>query len=590
MTRRPIAPWLPWVYGGLTILLLVILASELAAPAFDFRAIFILSLMMALLLLTLLNVRVYNRVESALKHRVLQLSALSEISKELFLTLNQEQVYKLVLDRAFEATGAQSGIIVLYDTPNEPHIVARRNEGKVTTGGLVSLEVFKQALKLGKPITDDEGPFANGMKRRLIAPIKREDTSIAVIVLESRRSNAFLDDDLSFMAQLAAQAGIVIENARMFDWIQESRNRLQVILDSMGDAVVVFDVDGKVALANPKVAELLNLNPNLVINEHVWRLLERSDLHFAEKLGFAPEAMRALFLDATDEAVGSGPRVTFKSISNQPRYVERTIAPVIGLDGRTDGLVMVFSDVTEEEQLAQQREDLSRMIVHDLRSPLTAMNASMKLLGELSSRENSNFARTIQRTTETSQRALRKVLNMINSLLDLAKMESGTMTLEPEYHLLRPMAEAVRAELMPLAEELDIQIIIDMPDEIPPVKIESDKIERVLLNLVDNALKFSPIGGTIRIQVRQENSEFVRVEVIDNGPGVPNDQKQHIFERFRQVEGTKGNRGGTGLGLTFAQMAVQAHGGEIWIENNPDGGSIFVFTLPAAVVVMQDEQ
>lgn len=597
MTRRPIAPWLPWVYAGMTLLLLLILASEVLAPAFDARIVMAIALTLGLLALTAVNVWLYNRVEAALKQRVLQMAALSEISKELFLTLNQEQVYKLLLDRAYDAVRAQSGAILLHEAVTEPHLIARRNATQLTTSTLITLDSYRDATSQRQPVVQVQTPtnkdtFTQGMRTRMLIPIQRDKDLVAMMVLETRRVNGFSEDDFSFARQLAAQAGIVIENARMFDWFQESRNRLQVILDSMTEAVIVFDTDGKIALANPTVATLLGLNPNLLIGETADRLLNNADLDIAKKLGFTPEVLRTLFRDPRATAHITGMRHTHDlHLKGETTYVDRTITPIIGYGGRTDGFVMVFSDVTEAHHATQTREDLTRMIVHDLRSPLTALNASMKLLSEIGAKDSGDIVPTIQRTADTSQRALRKMLHMVNSLLDIAKMENGNLVLDRDYHQLRPMAEAVRGEMMPLADELDIQIVVDVAHDLPALKIEGDKIERVMLNLLDNALKYSPVGSTITVRGRQVEGDAVRIEVIDNGPGVPDDQKDAVFERFRQVDsGQRGRRMGTGLGLSFCRMAVRAHGGNIWVEDNPEGGSIFVFTLPAAIIALQDER
>src|SRR5258706_7058641 len=132
-------------------------------------------------------------------------------------------------------------------------------------------------------------------------------------------------------------------------------------------------------------------------------------------------------------------------------------------------LLMVFTDATEERQLAQTREDLSRMIVHDLRSPLTAISASMKLLGDITPSDNS-IGRSIKSTTEVSQRALRKLLHLVDSLLDIAKMESGTMTLDINEVDLLPVAEGVKLELSPLADELEIQVEVVIPAGRPPLR------------------------------------------------------------------------------------------------------------------------
>src|SRR5262249_879611 len=193
---------------------------------------------------------------------------------------------------------------------------------------------------------------------------------------------------------------------------------------------------------------------------------------------------------------------------------------------------------------------------------------------------NDALGNSIRKTTDVSQRALRKLLHLVDSLLDIAKMESGNISLETETVDLCTLAENVRQELGPLAEELDIKIGVKVDSAAQFYMIDPDKVERVLLNLVDNALKFTPVGGLVEIRAKAENGRRARVEVTDNGPGVPDDYKIRIFDRFQQADQTGAHRRGTGLGLTFCKLTVEAHGGTIWIEDNPGGGSVFAFTLP----------
>jgi signal transduction histidine kinase len=139
--------------------------------------------------------------------------------------------------------------------------------------------------------------------------------------------------------------------------------------------------------------------------------------------------------------------------------------------------------------------------------------------------------------------------------------------------------------MSPLALELNVTLTVNVPTSLPSLNIDAEKIERVLLNLVDNAIKFTPANGYVSISAHEPGKmgaedNFVRVEVCDTGPGVPGQHKERLFDRFAQIDGQRGQRRGTGLGLTFCKLAVEAHGGQIWIEDNPQGGAIFAFTLP----------
>jgi signal transduction histidine kinase len=267
-------------------------------------------------------------------------------------------------------------------------------------------------------------------------------------------------------------------------------------------------------------------------------------------------------------------------------YLQRQVIPVWDAYGQIEAMLLVFRDETEQRELELMREDLSRMIVHDMRSPLTAVTSGLKLLKDLVP-PDSSIRPAVESTADASQRALRKLLNRVDSLLDISKLESGQLTLEIGAVGLAGLVDNVCVELSPLAHELEVTLVAQIADTVPLLLLDGDKIERVLLNLVDNALKFSPNNSSVMICAYEPGTHeapetFVRVDVIDSGPGVPDEHKTRLFDRFAQIEGQQGRRRGTGLGLAFCRLAVHAHGGHIWIEDNPIGGTIFAFTLPVA--------
>jgi signal transduction histidine kinase len=228
------------------------------------------------------------------------------------------------------------------------------------------------------------------------------------------------------------------------------------------------------------------------------------------------------------------------------------------------------------------RETYTQMVVHDLRSPLTAVTTSLTLLTELMPK-NAEHATLIQRTTDLSKRAIRKVLTRVDGMLDIAKMESGEILLDREPTNLASLVDNVYHELLPIAEDLEIKIKPELAPNLPMLYVDADKIERMILNLTDNALKYAPLESQISIRAHQQDMTYVRLEVIDHGQGIPDEYKQRLFDRFVQVEGRQVVRRGVGLGLSFCKLVAEAHGGKIWIEDNPDGGSIFVVTLPILI-------
>ncbi len=548
--------------------------------------------------LAISNARLYTQTDAALARRIEQLSALADISRELTSTLHLQGLFTLVLERAIEATQSRTGALWLCAEGRDcaPSLVASRgfapdaveqlnlNEGPVA-----------QTYQTGQPtlITDmksvgDSKLLEGTIRAQLNVAVRRGDEVLGVIALGSDHANEYTPDDLSFVTQLATQARIAIDNARLFRHIEEARDRLQVILDSMREGVILLGAEGHIALANPRVERLLGLEPQQIIGVPLVTLIDQMPL--AERLGFGHDALltlsRSLAGGWWEETSRDGSRVTFQVAAPKPRFIDRTSTPVRDEAGRVIGLLMVFTDVTEERELTQAREDLSNMIVHDLRGPLTAITTSLKLLGEIAP-DDDPLGKMVKQTTDTSSRAVRKLLSLVDSLLDISKLESGVMALESDYGQINPLCTAVIDELSPLARELDVKVELKIPDDLPLLYIDTEKVERILLNLVDNAIKFTPSGGQVKITVYSPGTMgaeegFVRVEVSDTGPGIPDQHKERLFDRFTQLDGQRGRRRGTGLGLAFCRLAVEAHGGQIWVEDHPQGGAIFALTLPVA--------
>jgi two-component system, NtrC family, sensor histidine kinase KinB len=250
-------------------------------------------------------------------------------------------------------------------------------------------------------------------------------------------------------------------------------------------------------------------------------------------------------------------------------------------------VLLVFYDETEEARLNKTREEFSQMLIHDLRSPLTSVTTSLKLLTDVVPKDDP-VRGIVETTVDAGRSAIRKLLGRVDSLLDVSKMEQGFMSVDAKPTELATLVDNVCVELSPMAQDLGVVIRSDLRADLPLLEIDADKTERVLLNLVDNALKFSPADSTVIVRAHEPGAEgaapgFVRIDVVDSGPGVADEYKMMLFDRYVQIRGRKGARRGTGLGLTFCRLVAETHGGRIWIDDNPTGGSIFSFTLPVAV-------
>ncbi len=560
-------------------------------PHFSDEEVEFLRIYTNLAALTINHTRLHGRTDAALQSRLDQLSALSQINQELTATLDLSRLFTLVLDRALAATRSRAGLLLLRpERASDPiQIVAQRGVDNRRTAEIMQRPAIFRALSDNQPVV------IGGAASELCVPISREGDILGVIDLQSGSPNSegeiYGEDAVLFVQQLANLALIALDNARLFRRIEESRDSLQAILNAMHEGVLLLDRDGTILIGNPRLETLFGFRAELIANRSLPMLLNEPQQRYSKALGFTAEALHALLAQISD---GEQPALenehTYAIDQPEPRFIERTLAPTFGPDAVVNGLLMVFSDVSRAQAEAQAREDLSRMIVHDLRSPLTAISASMKLINEIRPEDHS-LQIIMDKTMDASQRALRKVLNLVDSLLDIAKIESGSMVLDRSPLHLGPLARGVQEELQPIATDLEIHMEAFVSESVPAAYIDVSKIERVLLNLVDNALKFTPEDGHVQIRAGLWDGApgMLLVEVADDGPGIPDDYKKRIFDQFQQVDGSRGRRRGTGLGLTFCKLTVEAHGGHIWIEDNPGGGSIFCFTLPSAENTQAEE-
>lgn len=543
------------------------------------------------------NAQMYAVTDEALEVRIEQLYALAAMGRLLNATMNTKQTCGIVLNYAGDATKAERGFVVLF-RPDQQKVdlcSVREYDETLITVDSVSQGLNGQVIKTKQAFRSDDIrqetgylPLVPNTRSLLIVPLMRGKDFLGLIRLESNTTRAFTDGDVHFVSQIANQAIIAMDNTSLFQRISSTRDSLQTILDGMEDSILMINADKVITIANPPIT-MLGLNPDDIIQQSIPDLLATPTIDLLRRLGFASEQALMQVLNHLNNSNQWRNQLTLEYALPTPdgtrTYIKRQLIPVRnGDDQSTSGILMVFYNKTEEHQLAQARDSLSQMIVHDLRSPLTAVTTSLALLNSISS-DDDKLKPIIDKTTSASQQAIQKVLSRINSLLDVSKMESGTIEINTEPAELTTIVDNVLIELSPLAHDMNITLKNKIPDTLPLLLIDSDKVERVLQNLVDNALKYSPRDSEVVLSASPNGtdpSHSIRIDIIDMGPGIPSEYKKSIFNRYTQIEGRDVVRGGVGLGLTFCRIVTEAHGGKIWIEDNGKQGSIFSLTLPAA--------
>jgi signal transduction histidine kinase len=264
---------------------------------------------------------------------------------------------------------------------------------------------------------------------------------------------------------------------------------------------------------------------------------------------------------------------------NHPGVFLPCLAPLLALNSNV--LFCLVSDFTfeliEEARLRStlaQRDDLTHMIVHDLRSPLTIVTGYIDALMRMAS---AKFTPTEAKYIAQAQRGADNMRDMITTLLDVGRLEAGQMPLQLEPHDVNQIARKAANRFSPVLRDRTLRC--ELPSEPIITSCDADVIRRVLENLISNALKFTKSDGTICVRL-QRDAASVTISVIDDGPGIPRDQHEHVFEKFGQTDTGAKQRHSTGIGLAFCRLAVEAHDGKIAVQSELGKGSTFQFTLP----------
>jgi signal transduction histidine kinase len=343
--------------------------------------------------------------------------------------------------------------------------------------------------------------------------------------------------------------------------LREERDVLDAVLGSTGDGIVMVDADGQTVVANRAWADLAGGVGLAAAYE-----LRRADTPEAT---FGNLARRWL-VDAEHISVANlerpEPYQRFRIYSAPVKF--RGEGPILGR-------IFVLRDITRETEAERMRSALLATVSHELRSPLTAISGYTDTLLHAGPWDD----RTQREFLEVVALSASRLSGLVDNLLDAATLEAGTLRLQREPVRLERVAERVLAQRRLLASGHSLHL--ETRPSLPLVDADPLRVEQVVANLVDNAIKYSPRGGPIRVRIAPRHDGQVEIRVTDRGRGIPSQHLQRLFERFYRVDGGAPGVKGAGLGLFICKSLVESHGGRIWAESQLGVGSTFVFTLHA---------
>ena len=399
--------------------------------------------------------------------------------------------------------------------------------------------------------------FARGTARRLEA-MSRAAADLADGRLGTRAEVSGSDEVAALARSLNRMAGELEERLVL---IGRERNQLRTILEGMVEGVLLTGPDGRILVSNDAFRRIFNAQ--LPIEGR--RPLETA------RVPALQEAIEAALL-------ADQPLVREIALGGAQDKVIRASLAAIREDTRAVGAVAVFHDITELQRLEQVRREFVANVSHELRTPLTAIKGYAETLRDGGLKEPGRAAEFV----EVIHRHAGRLAALIEDLLDLSSVEQGQARLELRPVSLRDVVAQAETATRPAAMERSHAVALDLPKDLPDVVADRDRLAQVLINLLDNAVKFTPEGGRIEVSARPSAGRVI-VSVADNGVGIPPEDVGRIFERFYRVDRSRDRRdGGTGLGLAIAKHLTQAMGGTIEVDSRSGAGTTFRISLPAA--------
>ncbi|MEE9202969.1 MAG: ATP-binding protein [Dehalococcoidia bacterium] len=361
------------------------------------------------------------------------------------------------------------------------------------------------------------------------------------------------------MGQLAQAFNEMSASLRdMLDTIYQERNQLAAVLAAMADGMVMTDAEGRVLLSNRAAEELFGFDEEKASGLPLIEVVRDHEIN-----------------GAMQQCLETGQPQSLQVETRPDRRFLRVMATPL-FDGGVSGALLVMQDLTELRQLQSMRQEFIGNISHELRTPL----ASIKVLAETLQDAVRDDPAVVKGFLSRIEGEVESMAQLVEELVELSRIETGRAKLELEEVDLSLLAQEVEAAMEPQARRKGVGLGVEPAPDLPPARADAGKVRRVLTNLVHNAIKFTPAGGTVTVSAGVEEGMVV-VRVTDTGIGIPSAELSRVFERFYKVDKSRSGEG-TGLGLAIAKHVVQAHGGTIWAESQEGKGSTFAFTLSQA--------
>lgn len=509
-----------------------------------------------------------------------QLEILYNVSRQLAASLDLHEVLARVLLLSTSNLGAERASLIVLDNAHKPCDAVILYKGELSSASHETINAIvryglagwvihnRQPVILENTRADArwlERPYeketAGSPKSALCLPVHAREKIVGVLTIVHPLPGNFNEAHLKLQQAIADLAGVAIHNARLYEDAKHSRNLYRGLFEGSPDPIFITTLDGQIIDCNRQA---------IFVSGFDRRFLLRSSITHLDPLA-SDVLTRA---GAGRKRSSAGDYESSLSIKGQQRLpVEVSAVRVPYRD--LDCLQWIYRDTSARHELDALRDNLSAMIYHDLRSPLANIISGLELLAETIPPEAGPDA---QQLLQIAGRSSAHMQRLVSSLLDINRLESGQELTRLRRSKLKKLLDESIEVISPKVRSKKLEVVKQVPRKVPVVNADEDMIRRVIINLLENAARYSPPGSKITTRIQAQAHQVV-VFIEDEGTGIPEEAKERVFEKFARIDDESAVRG-IGLGLAFCRLAVQAHGGKIWVENLHAGGARFAFSLP----------
>ena len=519
---------------------------------------------------------------------------LRAVTRELETPSDLPSLLPILLRRAIEATQAESGAINLVDRERGEYTLhvaagysgaaAERRTWPWNVGVVGRVARSGKAALLTDIAHDTEWQMSRpDVRAELIVPVRMGGATLAVIVLHTGSERGFGTDDLYWVQALADAAARPIERAVRYGELLEASTQLGQTLESLPLGLALTDLDGRVLRTNPAWFRVWHVPPP---SDNAPQYLPWDLLPMLLRRCSHPLELTDFFAESQAK---SGETFETTIHLNEPMQdIKLRSTPVLDADGAGTGRLVIIEDMTREREIEKMKNEFVSVVSHELRTPLTSILGYTELLlaRDFKPIERQEFMQTVYDQAN-------QLSKMVDDLLNLSRLDAGQIKLSRWIVSLHQIIRDITKQLNETLSDRH-RLLIDIPESIPPIYVDKDKVRQILTNLLSNAIKYSPNGGQIALIVRELRQpppgapplpaeRAILIAVLDQGMGIAPDDLSKLFTRFFRVDNSTTRKiGGTGLGLSITKALVELHGGRIWATSELGKGTTFWLTLPVA--------